>query len=107
MLPIQKLRLIRKYYSKRHVSETVKKRDTKQFSPSFSGITEFFDLLSAGVKIVDLGELKKQVVEVLPFDQPGWTKILAESSIFWWCDKRKDIENKSNTWTACMSSGEK
>ena len=87
------------------VRDKQKERALEEYSPVFSEITQSFGLLFAGDKIVIPQKLKKQVVDALRFGHPGSTKKLTESNIFKWSGMRKDIENKYDTSTTCMSAG--
>ena len=80
-------------------------RAPEEFSSFYREIAERFGLLFAGDRIVVPEELKRPVVDAFHFGHPGSTKMLAESSTFWWSGMKKDIENKCSTCTACMSSG--
>ena len=58
-----------------------KERASEELSPVSNELTEGFELLFAGGKIVIPEEFKKRVVEVLHFDHPGTTQMLTESNI--------------------------
>ena len=82
-----------------------KDRAPEKFSPVFCEIIEQFGLLFTEDIVVIPEELKRAVVDALQFRHPGSTKMLAESSGFWWSGMKEDIKNKCITCPACMSSG--
>ena len=69
-----------------------KEQAPKNFFSVFTELTEQFDLIFAGDKIVKTEEMKKEVVDALHFGHPGSSKMLAKSNIFWWSEMRKYIE---------------
>ena len=50
-------------------------------------------------------DLRKKLLDTLHFGNAGATKMTAETKIFWWPNMQKEIEDKTNNWVACMSSG--
>ena len=80
-------------------------RAPKEFSPFSTKLAEWFGSPFAGEKNVIHEEIKKQVVDALPFGHPGSTKVLAESYTFCWAGIQKDIKEKCSTCISCMSYG--
>ena len=76
----------------------------EEFSSVFSELTEWFQFLFVVDKFVVPRNLKKPLGDALHFNRRGSSKIL-ERAFFWCSGKPKNIENKCNTCTTCMSSG--
>ena len=50
-------------------------------------------------------DLRRRLLEILHFGHSGITKMMSEAKIFWWPGMKKDIENKVQDCTACLTSG--
>ena len=50
-------------------------------------------------------DLTRQLLDILNFDHFGTTKMETEAKIFWWPEKKNDIETKVKDCTACLASG--
>ena len=51
-------------------------------------------------------DLRRRLLDILHFGHSGITKMTTEAKIFWWPNKKQDIETKVKDCTACLASGE-
>ena len=51
-------------------------------------------------------DLRRRLLDILHFGHSGITKMTSEAKIFWWPNKKQDIEKKVKDCTACLASGE-
>ena len=50
-------------------------------------------------------DLRRRLLDILHFGHSGTTKMETEAKIFWWPEKKHDIETKVKDCTACLASG--
>ena len=50
-------------------------------------------------------DLRRRLLDILHFRHSGITKMTTEAKIFWWPNKKQDIETKVKDCTACLASG--
>ena len=50
-------------------------------------------------------DLRRRLLDILHFGHSGITKMTTEAKIFWWPNKKQDIETKVKDCTACLASG--
>ena len=48
-----------------------------------------------------------QILDLIPFGHPRFTKLLAHTKIFWLLARKKDLEDKLIKCTACLHCGKK
>ena len=56
-------------------------------------------------RIVVPKSLRSSALNSLHFGHPGITRMCQEAQIFWWPGMRREIENKVNRCTSCISAG--
>ena len=86
------------------------RRDDKDTAPehyrtNFDKLNNKWGLTFNDDRIVVPTELRKKLLDTLPFGHAGATKMTAEAKIFWWPNMQKEIEYKTKNCVACMSSG--
>ena len=89
---------------------TSMRREDRETIPD--GYRTVFDKLSIrwGLVFVDDQivipiDLRRRLLDILHFGHSGIMKMMSEAKIFWWPDMKKDIENKVQDCTACLTSG--
>ena len=64
-----------------------------------------WDLIFVDDQIVIPIDLRRRLLDILHFGQSGITKMTIEAKIFWWPNKKQDIETKVKDCTASLASG--
>ena len=91
------------------VRNSMRREDRETIPDSYRTV---FDKLSIrwGLKFVDEQivipiDLRRRLLDILHFGLSGVTKMTTEAKIFWWLNKKQDIETKVKDCTACLASG--
>ena len=50
-------------------------------------------------------DLRRRLLDILHFGHSGITKMTTKAKIFWWPNKKQDVETKVKDCTACLASG--
>ena len=75
-----------------------------QYRTAFEKLNNRWGMTFNDGGIVVPTELRKKLLDTLPFGHAGATKMTAEAKIFWWPNMQKEIEDKTKNCVACMSS---
>ena len=71
----------------------------------FDKISIRWGLIFVDDQIVIPIDLRRRLLDILHFGHSGFTKMTTEAKIFWWPNKKQDIETKVKDCTACLASG--
>ena len=75
------------------------------YKPVFEKLSIRWGLLFVDDQIVVPIDLRRRLFDILHFGHSGKTKMETEAKIFWWPEKKNDIETKLKDCTACLASG--
>ena len=75
------------------------------YKPVFEKLSIRWGLVFVDDQIVVPIDLRRRLLDILQFGHSGSTKMETEAKIFWWPEKKNDIETKVKDCTACLASG--
>ena len=73
--------------------------------PVFEKLSIRWGIVFVDDQIVVPMDLRRRLLDILHFGHPEMTKMETEAKIFWWPEKKNDIETKVKDCTACLASG--
>ena len=76
-----------------------------RYKPGFEKLSIRWGLVFVDDQIVVPIDLRRRLLDILHFGHSGRTKMETEAKIFWWPEKKNDIETKVKDCTACLASG--
>ena len=68
-------------------------------------LTHRWGIILVDDRIVIPRSLRYEALSALHFGQTGTNKMCQDAQIFLWTNKRRDIENKAKTCSACLNAG--
>ena len=71
----------------------------------FDKLSIRWGLIFVDDQIVIAIDLRRRLLDILHFGHSGIMKMTTEAKIFWWPNKKQDIETKVKDCTACLASG--
>ena len=75
------------------------------YKPVFEKLSIRWGLVFVDDQIAVPIDLRRRLLDILHFGHSGRTKMETEAKIFWWPEKKNDIETKVKDCTACLASG--
>ena len=75
------------------------------YMPVFEKLSIRWGLVFVDDQIVTPIDLRRRLLDILHFGHSGITKMETKAKIFWWPEKKNDIETKVKDCTVCLTSG--
>ena len=87
------------------VRTSMHREDRESIRTVFDKLSIRWGLIFVDHQIVIHIDLRRRLLDILHFGHSGITKMTTEAKMFWFPNKKQDIETKVKDCTACLASG--